>query len=93
MAQLLDLTQPKNMLALQGDRVVVYKHEGKALVMEHVLTLVRVIDFDRQEMRMVNRESKTRLPDWPFTQQGYEHLRPAAENKFNAQWELTLKAK
>jgi len=87
-----DLTQPKNMLAIQGDRVLVYTHEGDSLVLDFVLTLVRCLDLGKQEMRMVNREAKDRQPDWLFTQKWYDSLRPARENKLNAQWEVTLKA-
>ena len=49
-----DITQPKNMLAIQGERVLVYSHEGDQLYLDFVLTLVRCIDIGRQEMRMVN---------------------------------------
>ena len=80
------------MLAIQGDRVLVYTHEGDSLVLDFVLTLVRCLDLGKQEMRMVNREAKDRQPDWPFTQKWYDSLRPARENKLNAQWEVTLKA-
>lgn len=81
------------MLAVQGDLVLVYKHEGEQLVLAYVLTLVRVIDIGKQEMRMVNRGSKDRKPDWAFTQAWYDRLRPAGENKHGAKWEVTLKAK
>ena len=88
-----NITVPQNMLDVQGDRVIVYKHDDDdTLVVAHVLTLVRVMDIGHQEMRMVNRESKkTRQPDWAFTQKWYEHLRPADENKLGAKWEVTLK--
>ncbi len=88
-----DITVPKNMLAIQGDRVLVYNHVDDDLQLAYVLTLIRVIDVDRQEMRMVNRDNKTGKPDWLFTQKWYDSLRPARPNKENAQWEVTLKAK
>lgn len=88
-----DITQPKNMLAIQGERVLVYSHEGDQLYLDFVLTLVRCIDIGRQEMRMVNREAKDHKPDWAFTQKWYDSLRPARPNKENAQWEVTLKPK
>lgn len=87
-----DITKPENMLAVQGDLVIVYKHNGMgALEPLHLLTLVRAVDIGRQEMRMVNRESKDRQPDWPFTQVWYDSLRPAGENKAGAKWAVTLK--
>ena len=83
------------MLSLQGDRVLIYQHaeHNGSLLLAHVLTLVRVVDVDRQEMRLVNRDSKERDPDWSFTQVWLDKLRPARENKHNAKWEVTLKAK
>lgn len=89
-----DITVPENMLDVQGDRVIVYKHSTTgSLDVAHVLTLVRVIDETRQEIRMVNREAKDRKPDWAFTQVWYDRLRPAEENKFGAKWQVTLKQK
>lgn len=88
-----DITKPANMLAIQGDRVLVYGHEANELVLVCVLTLIRVIDIGRQEMRMVNRDDKTRKPDWAFTQKWYDSLRPARKNDAGAVWEVTLKAK
>jgi len=93
MTQRPDISQPENMLAIQGDLVLVYKHgENGELVHAHTLTLVRVIDVGHQEMRMVNRASKDRKPDWPFTQKWYDRLKPARENKEGAKWEVTIKA-
>jgi hypothetical protein len=88
-----DITKPENMLAIQGDLVLVYKHEGDAVVLAYVLTLVRVMDVGRQEMRLCNRASKDRKPDWPFTQAWYDRLKPARDNKEGAKWEVTLKPK
>lgn len=88
-----DITVPRNMLEVQGDRVAIFKHAGDGVELAHVLTLVRCIDVDRQEMRMINREGKVRKPDWPFTQQWYNSLRPARKNAENAKWEVILKAK
>ena len=77
-------------MAVQGDRVIVYKHVESGLELAHVLTIVRVMS-DRQEMRLVNRDSKSRQPDWAFSQKWYDRLRPAAENTLRAKWEVTLK--
>lgn len=87
-----DITQPENMLAVQGDKVIVYKHgENGHRVLAHVLTLVRVMDMGSQHMRLVNREGKVRSPDWAFTQVWYDRLKEAPKNEFGAKWEVTLK--
>lgn len=84
---------PDAMRKLQGDRVLVYRHADNGhLLLAHVLTLVRVIGVDRQEMRLVNRDSKERQPDWSFTPVWFDKLRPAPENKQSAKWQVTLKA-
>lgn len=85
-----DITIPLNMLAIQGDRVLVYNHGGSQP--QHVLTLIRVIDVAKQELRLINRDDKSRKPDWTFTQKWYDSLRPARENTEGAKWEVTLKA-
>ena len=84
------------MRKIQGDLILVYKHaETVKLELVHTLTLVHVVDVDRHEMRMVNRTSKTRKPDWPFNQLWYDKLRQIdpASNKARAKWEVTLKQK
>lgn len=92
MRQRLDITDPKSMMILQGDRVIVYKHGINGELIEfHVMTIVRVMG-DRQELRLVNRDNKTRKPDWPFTQDWYDSLRKAEENKVRAKWQVTLKS-
>jgi len=89
-----DITDPQNMLAIQGDRIAVYTHTANGdLALHHILTLVRVIDGDCQSLRMVNRESRSRQPDLAFSQKWYGCLRPAGENKLNVQWAVTLKAR
>lgn len=92
----MNVADPETMLSLQGDRVLVYKHaeNNGTLLLAYVLTLVRVVDVGRQEMRLVNRDSKDRQPDWLCTQVWLDKLRPApAGNKQNAKWEVTLKSK
>ena len=88
-----DITIPLNMLAIQGDRVLVYSHGSGGLLLDCVLTLIRVVGSGQQEMRLVNRDAKSRKPDWTFTQKWYDSLRPARENKEGAKWEVTLKSK
>lgn len=88
-----DITRPENMLAIQGDRVLVYRHGANGdLDLTHVLTLVRVMG-ERQEMRLCNRETRTGKPDWAFTQVWYDRLRPAEENNAGAKWAVTIKDK
>lgn len=93
--EVMDVSQPDTMRKLQGDRVLVYRHsESGHLLLAHVMTLVRVVGVDGQEMRLVNRDSKDRRPSWAFTQVWLDKLRPApVGNKQNAKWEVTLKAK
>lgn len=93
MTQRPDITKPENMLAIQGDLVAVYKHEADALVHAYTMTLVRVVDLDRQEMRLVNRNSKTNKPDWAFTQAWYDRLRVPSNNETGAKWEIVIKSK
>ena len=89
-----DITKPENMLDIQGDRVLVYNRvNGDDAELANIMTIVRVIGIGTQEMRLVNKEGKTRKPDWLFTQKWYDSLKPARENKENAKWEVTLKAK
>ena len=88
-----DITVPRNMLAIQGDRVLVYNHVDGSLLLNYVLTLIRVIDVDRQEMRMVNREGRTHKPDWLFTQKWHDSLKLAEKNQYGAKWQVTLKSK
>ena len=54
-----DITKPENMLAIQGDRVIVYTHGHNGdLVQTHVLTLVQVIG-EKREVAASYRESQS----------------------------------
>lgn len=86
-----DITQVDTMREVQGDKVVVYTQENGTLEARHLLTLIRVVDQEKQELHLVNREKRSAKPDWPLTQAFFDHLRPAAENKFEATWEITVK--
>ena len=87
-----DITQVNNLLAIQGDRVLVYRHGDKdELKLAHVLTLVHLVG-EKREMRLMNREGRSRKPDWAFTQAWYDRLREARKNEFGAKWEVTLKS-
>jgi len=87
-----DVTNPDHMRELQGDRLLVYRHAGAKLEVVYVLTLIRVMEETGQSLRMVNREGRVPVPDWPFTQKWCDHLRPAPPNNDeNARWAITLK--
>lgn len=76
--------------------IIVYKPDEQGnLAVAYLLTLVHVVDGNKHEMRMVNRDSKTRKPDWPLTQVWFDKLRQVdpASNKQGARWEVTLKSK
>ncbi len=88
-----DVTDPNTILEYQGDRVMVFKHQGAELVRAHVLTIVNVVNIDNRVLYMTNRDSKTHKPDWPLTQALFDHLRPAGANKEQAKWALTVKSR
>lgn len=90
-----DVTNVDVMRELQGDRVVVLKLIGQELQMTHVLTVVRVVDVDRQELRLVNRENKTHKPDWPLSQAMLDHFKPVGHGyeEHKAKWQVTVKPK
>jgi hypothetical protein len=86
-----DITKPENMLAIQGDLVIVYRHGERDPA--YVMTLVRVLGVGTQEMRLKNKQSKDHKPDWAFTQAWYDRLKEAGKNEFGAKWEVTIKSK
>lgn len=90
-----DITSKDTMRELQGDRVVVLTHDvDGVLYVAHVLTLVRLIDLDHEELRMVNRDSKRHKPDWPLSQAMFDHFKPADpedRDKLQAKWQVTIK--
>lgn len=82
----------EKILEVQGDRVLVFQQrEGE--ISQNVLTLVHVVDTDSRSLRMVNRDSKTKLPDYRVSESLLAALKPARKNKENAKWEVTLKPK
>ncbi len=89
----MNVTDTDTMRSLQGDRVLIYRHAANngALLLAHVMTLVRRIDVGGQELRLVNKDERTGQPDWAFTQNWLDKLRPAPANKHNAKWQVTLK--
>lgn len=82
-----DINDPIVRLEVQGDRVLVHQTSTDKT---YVLTIVHVIDFDKHELRLVNRD-KTGKPDWPLSQRLFDALRPAPENKDQAKWLLNIK--
>lgn len=82
------------MREFQGDRVIVYKHAPTGeRELSWVMTMVRVVEPDKQALHLTNRESKRCKPDWPLTQALFDALRPAGQNKHQAKWEITVKSK
>jgi hypothetical protein len=82
-----DITSPEVMVHYQGDRVLVHR---TTLASDIVLTLVRVMTTDKQQMRLCNREDKTHKPDWVMTQAMWEATLPAKPNKEGCKWELSV---
>lgn len=76
------------MLDHQGKRVRVEKSDGS-----HVwaLTIVHVIDADKHELRLCNRDSKDHKPDWTLSQKLWEAIEPAEKNDLNCEYTLTIK--
>ena len=83
-----DVTRRETMRLLQGKRVRVVKQDGSR---EWALTIVRVLDGARQELRLVNRDSKAKKPDWALTQKLWDAIEPAERNDLNCGYEVTIK--
>lgn len=76
-----DVTKRDVMLELQGDLVLVNpKHEDELL-----LTIVRVVDVDRQWLALSNRQSKAR-ESWELTQDLADRLAPSKDPR--AKWQM-----
>lgn len=78
----LNVTQRETMLQLQGDLVLVETGDEELL-----LTIVRIVDVDKQELALVNRQSKAH-ETWPFTQEVCDRLLPSKDPR--AKWRLAL---
>ena len=75
----LDVTKRETMLKLQGDTVL--------LNGELVVTIVRVIDVDRQWLELSTRTKKN--PEcWPLTQELCDQLKPSKDPQ--AKWVLDV---
>ncbi len=75
------------MLAHQGDRVLLLK-PGKP---DRAFTLVHVVDTTGHQFRLVNRDDKTRKPDWALSQLIWDAMSPARPNKLDCKWEVTVR--
>lgn len=76
-----DITKREVMLELQGDLVLVNpKHENELL-----LTIVRVVDVDRQWLALSNRQSKAR-ESYDLTQEIADRLSPSKDPR--AKWQM-----
>lgn len=82
-----DVTKIDTMRDYQGDRVLLFRHG----VLAHVMTVVRVVHPDKQELHLTNRECKSHKPDWPLTQALFDHFKPAPANAEQAKWQLSVK--
>lgn len=65
---------------VQGDRVLVLRGDEMLL-----MTFVNKIG-ETSQLRLVNREVKAHRPDWRVTQELWEAIEPAPENKLQAKW-------
>jgi len=85
-----DVKSVDTMLKVQGQRVLLFWRDGEESGAV-VCTFVHVIDVDRRrELRLVNKDERSHEPDWPVGQKSFDAIRPAAPNKFNAQWQLNI---
>jgi hypothetical protein len=75
------------MLRLQGDRVLLVdgapRRSGSL-----ILTIVQVVDVNKRELMLINREDKSREA-WPLTQDLMDRFVPL-KNDPTAKWKLTL---
>lgn len=86
-----DVHSVDTLLTLQGDKVLVRGKHADGRVEEWLLTFVHVVDVDRRELRLVNRENKSRQPDWHVKQALLDAVKPAEENKVGAKWRLAIR--
>lgn len=87
-----DISDVDTLLRVQGDRVTVHaRHKSDGHTEDYVLTLVHVVDVDSRELRLVNRDAKSRLPDWHVGQALADAMQPAGENKVGAKWKVSIK--
>ena len=77
-----DVTNRETMLELQGDLVLV--NPGKD---ELLLTIVRLVDINKQELLLVDRGSKAR-DTWTLTQELCDRLTPSKDPQ--AKWALIV---
>jgi hypothetical protein len=83
-----DVTDRDLMLAQQGKRVLVAKADGSR---HWALTIVHVVDAAIRALRLVNRDDKSRQPDWALSQKLWEAIEPAEANNLNCEYELSIK--
>jgi hypothetical protein len=77
----LNVTSRETMLNLQGDLVLLNPgHEDEML-----LTIVRVVDVDRQWLALSNRQSKAR-ESYELTQEAADRLSPSKDPR--AKWQM-----
>lgn len=91
MGMLGDVHSVDTLLKLQGDKVLVHGKHADGRVEEWLLTFIHVVDVDRRELRLVNRETRDRQPDWHVKQTLLDAVKPAEENKAGAKWRVSVK--
>jgi hypothetical protein len=76
------VTNQETMLKLQGDLVLVNPGESELL-----LTIVRAVGIGKQELLLVNRNTKKK-ESWPLTQELCDRLTPSQDPL--AKWTLVI---
>lgn len=87
------------MLDVQGDRVLIVGHgPDREDELYHVLTIVHVVEGTQKDksdavhsLRLINRDDKSRKPDWLLTQKIVDHFQEAPLNSEGAKWMLYVK--
>lgn len=78
----MNVTDRRTMLALQGDLVLVIIEKT-----EFIFTIVHLVDGDRRELLLVNRQNKERQT-FPLTQAVLDNMTPVKHKE--AKWKLVL---
>ena len=86
-----DPTSLDTILSIQGDKVDVKCHKPDGTVEEHLLTFVHVADADNRQLRLVNREAVSRLPDWKVGPGMLAAVKPSQSSPTGAKWRVSLK--
>lgn len=83
-----NVTDLNLILAQQGKRVLVAKVDGSR---HWALTIVHVVDVAARSLRLVNREDKSRQPDWTLSQRLWDAIEAAGPNDLKCEDQLSIK--